>query len=143
HVCASLMLVFTALWHVFHTHHSCWLVYLILPLFSLTILRPPTSTLFPYTTLFRSVHRGAEADRPGRERHCAGPGSGARWDAALHVHPRAAGLLGAALGRGCRSAGAAPAGCLCGAQPDDARHHRPVESAELGLRSGRRASLPV
>src|SRR2546430_12320995 len=42
-------------------------------LFFLMIRRPPRSTLFPYTTLFRS---------PGRERHCAGPGSGARWDAA-------------------------------------------------------------
>src|SRR5690349_25043143 len=37
------------------------------PLFFLMIRRPPRSTLFPYTTLFRSVHvadRGAGAARP-------------------------------------------------------------------------------
>src|SRR5207249_11353552 len=28
-----------------------------LPFFLLTIRPPPTSTLFPYTTLFRSIHR--------------------------------------------------------------------------------------
>src|SRR5439155_24993944 len=31
------------------------------PLFSLTIRRPPRSTLFPYTTLFRSVRREPRA----------------------------------------------------------------------------------
>src|SRR3712207_8078668 len=30
------------------------------------IRRPPRSTLFPYTTLFRSARVGAEAARPGR-----------------------------------------------------------------------------
>src|SRR2546426_6719622 len=30
------------------------------------IRRPPRSTLFPYTTLFRSLSRGAQADGPGR-----------------------------------------------------------------------------
>src|ERR1035437_10879679 len=34
-------------------------------LFFLMIRRPPRSTLFPYTTLFRSVLRG---NRPGRRR---------------------------------------------------------------------------
>src|SRR5476651_1656633 len=37
------------------------------------IRRPPRSTLFPYTTLFRSVHR-IGARRPGRQR-------AARWGA--------------------------------------------------------------
>src|SRR5438105_15733474 len=53
------------------------------PLFSYCIRRPPSSTLFPYTTLFRSVHRriglvrvvrtqsdqGPVADDPTSERH--------------------------------------------------------------------------
>src|SRR3712207_8306192 len=30
------------------------------------IRRPPRSTLFPYTTLFRSLHRGAVEGFPGR-----------------------------------------------------------------------------
>src|SRR2546423_10962934 len=39
--------------------------------FILMIRRPPRSTLFPYTTLFRSPHRLAGADllRPGRRGH--------------------------------------------------------------------------
>src|SRR5256885_7507279 len=32
------------------------------------IRRPPRSTLFPYTTLFRSVHALAEAERDGAHR---------------------------------------------------------------------------
>src|SRR5688500_19915920 len=49
--------------------------------FFLTTRRPPRPTLFPYTTLFRSVHppaeegartvRAAEAARGGRRRGCA------------------------------------------------------------------------
>src|SRR3712207_9501393 len=36
--------------------------------FFLMIRRPPRSTLFPYTTLFRSVHRGGNVhDRSDRE----------------------------------------------------------------------------
>src|SRR5436305_10507054 len=38
-----------------------------LPFFSLLIRRPPTSTLFPYTTLFRSVQRLMRTLRPARE----------------------------------------------------------------------------
>src|SRR3712207_6490535 len=40
-----------------------------MPSFFLMIRRPPRSTLFPYTTLFRSpgpAGRGADAARPGR-----------------------------------------------------------------------------
>src|SRR2546428_6430907 len=40
--------------------------------FFLMIRRPPRSTLFPYTTLFRSprsVRRPARCDRPGSARH--------------------------------------------------------------------------
>src|SRR5256885_12186279 len=51
----------------------------ILFFFFLMIRRPPRSTLFPYTTLFRShptrlqrargaAHRGARVDAPGRRR---------------------------------------------------------------------------
>src|SRR5688572_31548788 len=37
--------------------------YIVMPLFFLTIPRPPRSTLFPYTTLFRSVGRLVGAGR--------------------------------------------------------------------------------
>src|SRR5207244_13542799 len=33
--------------------------------FSPLLLRPPRSTLFPYTTLFRSVERRIDRERPG------------------------------------------------------------------------------
>src|SRR5215469_17564373 len=36
--------------------------------FFLMIRRPPRSTLFPYTTLFRSRHHQAERQRPHRDR---------------------------------------------------------------------------
>src|SRR5256885_13287111 len=36
--------------------------------FFLMIRRPPRSTLFPYTTLFRSLYPGADPDRAGRGR---------------------------------------------------------------------------
>src|SRR5471030_3404735 len=36
--------------------------------FFLMIRRPPRSTLFPYTTLFRSLHRQGWAPQPDRER---------------------------------------------------------------------------
>src|SRR6266516_5653784 len=44
--------------------------------FFLMIRRPPRSTLFPYTTLFRSRpgHPGAGRRRPGRQRQGMGPG---------------------------------------------------------------------
>src|ERR1043166_1819518 len=38
-----------------------------MPSFFLMIRRPPRSTLFPYTTLFRSVVRGVEAHERGPE----------------------------------------------------------------------------
>src|SRR5690348_17402438 len=37
------------------------------------IRRPPRSTLFPYTTLFRSVHPGRAARRGGRRRCVSNP----------------------------------------------------------------------
>src|SRR5688572_32531297 len=40
------------------------------------IRRPPRSTLFPYTTLFRSAHR-ADAERPRRRRSDGQPRDGA------------------------------------------------------------------
>src|SRR2546428_2092868 len=48
--------------------------------FFLMIRRPPRSTLFPYTTLFRSAHgprRGLRRDRPGLD---AAQARGARED---------------------------------------------------------------
>src|ERR1041384_3004857 len=38
-----------------HTSELQSLAYLLWPLFFLMLRRPPTSTLFPYTTLFRSL----------------------------------------------------------------------------------------
>src|SRR5438105_8969460 len=40
-----------------------------IPLFFLITLPPPTSTLFPYTTLFRSVPPRRRSRRHPRERH--------------------------------------------------------------------------
>src|SRR3712207_6975207 len=37
------------------------------------IRRPPRSTLFPYTTLFRSPGRGARSGRPARPRPAGAP----------------------------------------------------------------------
>src|ERR1044072_3221437 len=51
-----------------------------MPLFFLMIRRPPRSTLFPYTTLFRSGpqlrHRDAARSCGSRERRVAGGGAG-------------------------------------------------------------------
>src|SRR5437868_14768780 len=49
----------------------CSLIYFFF-LFFLIIRRPPRSTLFPYTTLFRSndVDAGEESLSPSRCRHC-------------------------------------------------------------------------
>src|SRR6266704_5572499 len=43
---------------------------LILLFFFLMIRRPPRSTLFPYTTLFRSRSRRVSQDRPARAPRC-------------------------------------------------------------------------
>src|SRR5690349_24030046 len=45
---------------------------LLLPFFLLMIRRPPRSTLFPYTTLFRSAARGSTRSRCPRPRAPAG-----------------------------------------------------------------------
>src|SRR5256885_7083227 len=42
------------------------------------IRRPPRSTLFPYTTLFRSVQVGDRADSHGAANHSAGGGAAGR-----------------------------------------------------------------
>src|SRR2546421_11756047 len=55
------------------------------------IRRPPRSTLFPYTTLFRSCHAGPRA--LGERRGEAAPGAVVPNDVVLEVHP-AAGLGG-------------------------------------------------
>src|SRR5260370_30558337 len=44
-------------------------------LFFLMIRRPPRSTLFPYTTLFRSLQQQAERHRPGQPSHHVVPES--------------------------------------------------------------------
>src|SRR3712207_8115115 len=61
-------------------------------LFFLMIRRPPRSTLFPYTTLFRSGRRrggGARAERGARARRAAATGGRAADGArARGAHPR-------------------------------------------------------
>src|SRR2546430_16253882 len=67
------MFVFSVSSHFFYLFFFCF--------FFLMIRRPPRSTLFPYTTLFRSRGRALPALRPararpvrrrGRDRHGAG-----------------------------------------------------------------------
>src|SRR2546422_9202978 len=54
--------------------------------FFLMIRRPPRSTLFPYTTLFRSRDRSARGT--GVRHHPARPKDGAALRGAGRVHPR-------------------------------------------------------
>src|SRR3712207_7015760 len=61
------------------------------------IRRPPRSTLFPYTTLFRSRREGAGTHRPGRDRRTTALGNPAR------AAPAAGGAGGAVRRRGQRS----------------------------------------
>src|SRR2546427_2518311 len=49
----------------FLTSWFSWMVFF----FFLMIRRPPRSTLFPYTTLFRSLDRAVRGDRRGRPEH--------------------------------------------------------------------------
>src|SRR5689334_23589842 len=62
------------------------------------IRRPPRSTLFPYTTLFRSVRGKNTADAPPvatdpapagfpHQRRCAAPAAGAPLTADIHGNP--------------------------------------------------------
>src|SRR5256885_10753954 len=48
------------------------------------IRRPPRSTLFPYTTLFRSHRPGGRGGTAGHGRACIGPGCGRLG---LHTRP--------------------------------------------------------
>src|SRR2546425_1983970 len=50
------------------------------------IRRPPRSTLFPYTTLFRSLDRVAAPDRRGRPAILESVGSAAIWRRLLWDH---------------------------------------------------------
>src|SRR5947209_14604446 len=52
---------------------SCFVAF---SFFFLMIRRPPRSTLFPYTTLFRSAPAGARGGRPGAPRAGAGSSRG-------------------------------------------------------------------
>src|SRR5947207_5360185 len=63
-------------------------IYSTLQVFFLIIRRPPRSTLFPYTTLFRSWWRLAAARwsiRP-TERQCRGPGRSEEHTSELQSH---------------------------------------------------------
>src|SRR2546430_15071363 len=53
--------------------------------FFLMIRRPPRSTLFPYTTLFRSRQRARGSPSSGG---CRGPPSGGRWCPRCSTTPR-------------------------------------------------------
>src|SRR2546430_9703034 len=52
------------------------------------IRRPPRSTLFPYTTLFRSLVDGAREHQARDEHRATGPEHGERRDAAPQVQAR-------------------------------------------------------
>src|SRR5438445_12089889 len=62
-----------------HIHDPLLPTTIILPFFFLMIRRPPRSTLFPYTTLFRSrattVPAGWRRRKPGSRRPAAGLGA--------------------------------------------------------------------
>src|SRR5436190_18109942 len=65
---------------------------LLLPLFILMIPRPPRSTLFPYTTLFRSeeLSAGGEGERQDRPRMSPKPQRpGASWGKPFHSNLKA------------------------------------------------------
>src|SRR3712207_8156764 len=65
-----------------------------LSFFFLMIRRPPRSTLFPYTTLFRSRHSGRNRRRAGGERRV--PGAYGRPRQAGVARGRRVGLVAAA-----------------------------------------------
>src|SRR5258707_3346918 len=52
------------------------------------IRRPPRSTLFPYTTLFRSDSAEAYRNFSGISEHCKNPGSPLRSRGQCNVRPR-------------------------------------------------------
>src|SRR6266581_3036093 len=54
--------------------------------FFLMIRRPPRSTLFPYTTLFRSVHAAARDARCGRPAASGRPARGAGRQGHVRLH---------------------------------------------------------
>src|SRR6266508_6730037 len=110
--------------------------------FFLMIRRPPRSTLFPYTTLFRSgPHRRPLGDqRPGAAAHA--PHRGWSADAAGGVVGRD-GTGGGASGAG--AAGAAGGGCSRGSHRRPRQPSRAVQAARVprprrvGRRDDRRA----
>src|SRR5438034_6822761 len=61
------MLHCASFYFVYYVSHLCLPVYLYFSFFFLMIRRPPRSTLFPYTTLFRSL-RAARQDNGARGR---------------------------------------------------------------------------
>src|SRR5207253_9938900 len=99
-----------------HLPHYCPTTFLTLPFFLLTIRRPPRSTLFPYTTLFRSRSdrvppaqfrlRGSRARAARRELHGRARPDGRRGrpHREREVHPGnpAPPALGAPAGHGLR-----------------------------------------
>src|SRR3712207_8528888 len=64
-------------------------MFILLGLFFLMIRRPPKSTLFPYTTLFRSADPTRNAEGHRRVRPGARPGRGSPGSAAPHDRGRA------------------------------------------------------
>src|SRR2546426_12308302 len=91
------------------------------------IRRPPRSTLFPYTTLFRSLPRFAPEDAVGAERlRRRSAGRVGRWD-------RVARLLAAGWRRGEGGRGGRERGSLCDV---NAVHARATEAARHVFQAG-------
>src|SRR2546429_4145756 len=108
---------------------ACW--YSATVFFFLMIRRPPRSTLFPYTTLFRSLelrarfHPVALAGEEAPERH-ARREQRAGKEAALEVAPRVQHVLGIHAGSARAALGTAahlPARGVRGLQPISAVQH--------------------
>src|SRR5207249_10550917 len=129
------------------------LCYTILYFFFFTLRRPPRSTLFPYTTLFRSAGVGRTAlyeslkrpDRPGRDTTARPRWSGtaaARDSAASRLVTRPARRPGA-RGPGGRSRRLRPPSSASRAPPDPAwawRSRRTARAAGRGVARDRRAA---
>src|SRR6266852_3490292 len=114
-------------------------VYALLSLFFLMIRRPPRSTLFPYTTLFRSRRRGAAADLGAHPRDRAGlpPLAPLRRAPAARPRSRAAAARRRAAGRRATHRGPGARAPRHGPSPGGSDHRPGRRRAALERLDGR------